>query len=449
MELRPRRSFKYRNLTSDINGRDSHRRILRHTNINQELSSRSLQPNCTEASSIGWPCSKYCFLNQKRPKQREIICEQFCWYLNQQDKKLDKSYLLKQSLMMRCVLMTILSCLRTLTRTVHAKHKMNNHTNESNHKQQRNRNQYELNLCQKWQWHSKHCTRNRASNQIRERLLNHLVNIKIAMNRPINTALLWTAPEWSQLIYNWVFMFNDWNLDNGSNIRVIASNHDDIWAIDFNTYKTPLEDWWWVLWKYYRTKTIQIVLSIKADSENSLNDLIDEVKYRTAQTEWDLRIIINNVVRERKATCTALKFNRQSYNVNRCWNVILTFNCVQPHSHLLDPNAVSFISQTWVYQTVITYDWRADTYPTVRITMESSSTWFWISLNWYEITIDSELSSWDSITFDWEKKTVKVNDVEVEYTWPFTPLTYWDNVFEVWISWATYTWALSYYTRFL
>lgn len=269
------------------------------------------------------------------------------------------------------------------------------------------------------------------------------------MNRTINTALLWTAPEWSQLVYNWVFMFNDWNLDNWHNIRVIASNHDDIWTMDFDTYKTPLQDWWWVLWKYYRTKTIQIVLSIKADSQESLNDLIDEVKYRTAQTQWDLRIIINNVVRERKATCTSLKFNRQSFNVNRVWNVILTFSCVNPHSQLLEPNAVSFISQTWIYQTVINYDWRAETYPTIRIAMESSASWFSFSLNWYEISITSELEEWDVVIFDWDKKTVQVNDDEVEYTWPFTPLTYWDNTFEIGSDWATYTWALSYYTKFL
>jgi hypothetical protein len=58
------------------------------------------------------------------------------------------------------------------------------------------------------------------------------------------------------------------------------------------------------------------------------------------------------------------------------------------------------------------------------------------------------LTAWDIIIFDWEKKSVFVNNVEVAYTWPFTPLNYGENVYAITNSW-TYTWTLSYFTKFL
>ena len=269
------------------------------------------------------------------------------------------------------------------------------------------------------------------------------------MNRTFNTELLWTTPKGSQLPYNWVFMFNNRNLDNWTNIRVIWSNHDDIWMIDFDTYKAPLQDWGWVLWKYYRTKTIQIVLSINADSEYSLNDLIDEIKFQTSKTDWKLQIIINWLVRERTATCTSLKFNRQSFNVNRCWNIVLTFSCVNPHSHLETPSNENFIAQTWSFSKVFSYDWRAESFPILRLSIDSwNSEWMSFQLNWYTISISENLNGWDVIVFDWEKKEVRVNDIEVAYTWPFTPLTYWDNHFTITNDWV-FSGALSYFIKYL
>lgn len=268
------------------------------------------------------------------------------------------------------------------------------------------------------------------------------------MDRTINTELLWS---WSRLLWmqTWTFSFNWRNLDNWNSVRVISSNHDDLWSIDFQTYNTPLQDWWWVLWKYYRSKTITIVLSVSAWNAFWLNALIDEIKYETSKTEWILKIIINDVVRERTATCTSLKFNRQSFNVDRCGNVVLTFSCVNPHSHLVDRDSISFDSLTWTYLTSLMYEWKAESFPTLYIEVDSwSSSWMSFTLNWYTIAITTSLTAWDIIIFDWEKKSVFVNNVEVAYTWPFTPLNYGENVYAITNSW-TYTWTLSYFTKFL
>lgn len=351
--------------------------------------------------------------------------------------------------MMRCLLMTIIHRRWKMTWIVHSKWKMKHCSDESNHKQQLNWNQYQLSSCEKWQWYSSDCRWDHKKNQTWKKLRNHLINIKYRMNRTINTALLWTTPNITQSELSWMFSFNWRRLDNWVNMRVVSSNHDDIWNLDFNTYNTPLEDWWWVLWKYYRTKTINIWISVRANSENELNTMIDEIKYRTSFTEWNLRIVINDVVRERTATCTALKFNRKSFNVNWIWNVQLTFTCVNPHSHLLSPNVQNFISQTWTYSWWIVYDWRAESYPKLFINIDSwTSNWMSFTLNWYKIEIETTLFQWDIILFDWEKKSVKVNDVEIAYDWPFTPLTYGENLYSI-SNDATYTWTLSFFTKYL
>lgn len=269
------------------------------------------------------------------------------------------------------------------------------------------------------------------------------------MENTINSILLWTAPKIQRNVLDWIFTFNGWNLDNGQNIRVVQSNHDDVWTMDFDTYKTPLQDWWWVLGKYYRQKTIRLVLSISAWTPEAFNDLIDEIKYQTSKTEWKLRIIINNIVRERTATCTSLKFNRQNYNLTWIGNVELVFTCVNPHSQLQDPNSTNIISQTWTFQSSVDYQWRAETYPTLLLTMDSgSSTWMRFELNWYVMEINTSLTTGDVIVFDGETKTVTVNDVEVVYSWPFTPLNYGENIYSITNS-GVYTGSLSYFTKYL
>lgn len=269
------------------------------------------------------------------------------------------------------------------------------------------------------------------------------------MNRTINTTLLWTAPKIVESVSSATFSFNDWSFDDWINFRIKETNHDDVWTMDFSTYKTPLQDWWWVLWKYYRTKTIKIELSILADSEEHLNDLIDELKYRTDETEWNLRITINWKVRERTATRTALKFNRKYYNINILQDVELTFTCVNPHAHASTQTMTSIMAQTWTFQSAVQYDWRTGAYASLFLTMDAwTSAWMRYELNWYVIEIDTTLNEWDIIIFNWDEKKVLVNGVEVAYTWPFVPLEYWENIYSITNDW-TFTGTLSYYLQYL
>lgn len=269
------------------------------------------------------------------------------------------------------------------------------------------------------------------------------------MENTINSILLWTAPKIFKTALDWSFSFNGFNLDNWQNVRVIESNHDDIWKMDFETYKIPLSNGWWVLWKYYRDKEIRIILSIKAQTKYEFNELIEEIKYQTNQTEWKLSISINWKIREWTATRTSLKFNRKNYNLTWIWNVELVFTCVNPFSQLQDSISTNIIAQTWTFQSSIAYEWRAETYAKLILTMDSwTSAWMRFELNGYVIQINTTLNSNDVIVFDWETKTVSVNNVEVVYSWVFTPLNYGENIYSIHNDWE-YSGSLSYFIKYL
>ena len=253
------------------------------------------------------------------------------------------------------------------------------------------------------------------------------------MDRTINTAILWDAKDVQRNILDGIFSFNGWNLDNGQNIRVIQSNHDDLWTVQFDTYDTPLQDGWWVLWKYYRKKTIQLVLSVNGNTQEWLNVLIDEIKYQTSKTEWTLRIVINWVVRERTATCTSLKFNRKNYNVSRAGNVVLTFTCVNPLSFNLTSITNTYTGISGNYATELNYSWKVNCYPSIYLIIKSE-TWlnsFSIDMNWYLFTISNEFEAGDFIIIDGETKLAKLNWTVITYSWPFPIIEPWLNHIEI------------------
>lgn len=270
------------------------------------------------------------------------------------------------------------------------------------------------------------------------------------MTTIVNGRLLWEWNNALMMTWNADFSFNWYNLANWTTTRVLSHNADDWWAVDFETFKYALQDWWWVLWRYFRTQTINIKLSITEETPEKLFALMDEIKYQCYKVEWALRIKSFWIVREWQATCTDIKFNRESFNIDWLWNVQLTFKATNPHAHAIKPISIDITSQTGVYKSSIWYLWRANSYFSLSMAIETAWTYaIYYKINWYRLLLASRTYAvWDIIIFDWPSKKVLINDNEVEYTWSFRPLSYWDNPFELSYSW-TYTATLSYYENYL
>lgn len=260
----------------------------------------------------------------------------------------------------------------------------------------------------------------------------------------LNSGLLWSAGNSNQSWggggeSSWMFIFNWFSLDNGKTRRVINSNHDDLWSVSFETYDYPRADGGNALSKYYRKKTISITMSLSAPDREGLENLIDELKFQTSKTQWFLDIIIAGVVRRRTATLTSLQFWRQSFNVNRIWNVVLTFECINPLSFTLNDISHTYKDISGDYALEIIYEWKVITYPTIYIIVRSQTNLntFNIDMNGYLFSVNHELEAGEFLVIDGDSKLAKINGSNVVYDWPFPALEPWLNHIEI----TTNTWA--------
>jgi hypothetical protein len=199
------------------------------------------------------------------------------------------------------------------------------------------------------------------------------------------------------------------------------------------------------LWKYYRKKTITITLSLVAPDRDWLEELIDELKFNTSKTQWFLDIIIAWKVRRRTATLTSLQFWRQSFNVNRVWNVVLTFECINPLSFDLADTSYTYSEINGAYSLEINYTWKVVAFPTLYLIVHSQSNLSTINLNvnWYLFTINHAISDWEFVVIDWDSKLAKINWTSIVYSWPFPAFEPWMNHVDVsFNSWASIVYDL-------
>ena len=250
----------------------------------------------------------------------------------------------------------------------------------------------------------------------------------------------------SWFAFDWFSLHRaDWS------IRVKACDYDDIWAMDFNTFKNPDNDWWGVLSKYYRTKTINISLSITKETEEELDELIDELKYRTSKTEWYLDIFVWAFRRRRTATLTSLKFNRKYYNVTRCGEVQLSFQCTNPHGRGKEIKSLTFQSLWSDYTEEILYNGSARSdFKMTFIVNTASATKLTVKVNGYKQEITTNISNGDIITYDGEEKEIKVNGVNQRYSWPFEQLKRGMNNIRIQFEWTiNYDLSVIYKEKYL
>lgn len=250
----------------------------------------------------------------------------------------------------------------------------------------------------------------------------------------LNNWLLWNAPfskatdirDSGKIIFNW------YNLHDLRNKIVWFSDHDDLWSINYETYNYSRADWWNALAKYYRTKRITMQLTLKANSEEELNDLIDEFKLQTSAMQGNLDIIINWLVRRWEATVISLEFWRKNYNITFCQNVKIVFDCVNPFAFNLTSISKSYYWCSWTFVSEFIYSWKVNCYPTFYIIFNNASdlSEFYIDANWYLFEIDQEINAWDILIIDGQTKLAKLNWVVIPYKWPFPIIQPWLNNFE-------------------
>lgn len=274
-----------------------------------------------------------------------------------------------------------------------------------------------------------------------------MFNVNLFNQVPFNyiSLLSATTPQWD-------IVYNDYNLQNWS--IIISSTSFDNWnSISSDTYSNPLTDLWWELNYFFREKIVRFTWSIKADTAELFNNKIDEFKKILWQNNKNLDIKVNWTIRRAKASCINLNsmFERKHYNIT--WMpFVLEFRVVAGFFKELTKQSQGFIWLTAWFIEEITNRGSIRTNPTLNILI-NSTTWsdeivFWIWED--EITINESLNDSDIILIDCEEKTVKINNIEVDYTGVFPILEVWVNSYTIAINWTVnYNTTLSYFNNFI
>jgi len=265
----------------------------------------------------------------------------------------------------------------------------------------------------------------------------------------------------SQAFWNWIvpssldqdiFVFNWYSMHKiDGSVRIRTSNHDDLWNIDLNTFNIPRNDGGWVLGHYYRSKTIDLSVTLKSNTSSWLNELIDEFKKNTKETEWRLEIKIDGVVRRVRASIANLKFNRQYFHITFCSDINISFQTMDPHRQLKDYTSVTYNNKTADFQEEITNSGTEKTYCKYYFIFNSgtnSLTGLEITIKWYILSIDWPLDANDILIIDWENKVVTLNWNEIDYTWIFQELEVWSNpIYFAFTGWAVNVDITNIYTK--
>jgi hypothetical protein len=247
--------------------------------------------------------------------------------------------------------------------------------------------------------------------------------------------------------------YNGYSLQN-ENITISKTDFYNWNSVSSDTYNNPLTDLWWELNYFFRSKTVVLEWYLKASSWEELNNRIDDFKKILWQNNKILDIKVNGTIRRAKASCInidSIFWTREHYHISII-PFIIQFRVISDFFQELTRQNQSFTWLTSGFIEELTNRWSVRTNPVVNILLNSVS---WTNQIYFEIwdrriIISDTFSNSDSIIIDCQSKKVKINNVDVDYSWVFPILETWVNSYEFWINWTVnYDITVSYFNNFL
>lgn len=251
-------------------------------------------------------------------------------------------------------------------------------------------------------------------------------------------------------LIKWKVEFNNFDLTSlcsWSKTWIIITDHNffDNGNIDIWAYVFSLIDWWWIYQKKYTNKDIQIKLFIQWESYEDLISRIDELKKNTQWIEAELDILVNWEYRTYIATCNSITIPNLSASQDFVDELQMNFTITNWNWYKKQPEYTYFANQTWNLEWIINNLWTEKSF--CKIIMLMKDNWNNISnieivnkkiwdITWYPVTITSWVTNSDVLIFDYNEKIVTLNDEEIVFYWPMTPLETWYNVININITWS-------------
>lgn len=226
-------------------------------------------------------------------------------------------------------------------------------------------------------------------------------------------------------------VFQGYSLQN-ANIITDQPNNDDLTDMEMNTSMFPRNDGAALLSRYYRGRTISIRSTLLADNETELNELIDEVKKNLRETEGNLDIKVNGVIRRIKATATNINFKREHFHLTWC-PLEVTFKILEPFFYETADQTANFANISADFDAEITHKWTAKSFPVFYF-------FFWAGTSMSALeyadsmttfTVTHAFTNGDVLIIDWEEKTVTLNGTEIDYNGRFPEFSPGLNLFSM------------------
>lgn len=246
------------------------------------------------------------------------------------------------------------------------------------------------------------------------------------------------ATTWlDDLIFNWFWLQNE-------NFITTKVNVWNMPNINLLTFTNPKSDWWWLLDRFYKERTITVEWHILWSSLEDTQSLIDSLKKALSAKQWYLDFKVWDVYRRILCTLTNSDIiNRESYDIEHA-KYTLTFRAERPFRSEKAWESELF---EWVDQEInesIYNEGSEYSEPIINILVNSATDCDEVSITIWDdtITISEELSDWDIIDINTQEKTVLINTVSTDFSGKFPKLQAWWNTLTVIAEW-TYNFDIS------
>lgn len=219
----------------------------------------------------------------------------------------------------------------------------------------------------------------------------------------------------------------------------ICTSYNFEWNImDFTHFKYPKNNWRGLLWYFNRWKKINFKIHLRWDNVSDFQSRLDNLRKYLFQPEVNLDIKIDWKVRRIKANCISAPKKINHYNITFL-PIDIQLETLEPFFYELSNQTSSFLWKTSSFDEYIYNNWTAVSDPRIYFAFKTWISWTDnISINIWDrtIIINQSISDNDVLVVDCEKKTVKLNDVKVDYDGLFPELNIDWNAISFTINWT-------------
>lgn len=230
-------------------------------------------------------------------------------------------------------------------------------------------------------------------------------------------------------------------------IYVIDSNIRETPEKTFEQYNNPFSDWWQIFSERNTEKEVTMTLWIVTSGINSLEATISNLK-SVFDSGWKLQFNHNWVLRALKVISVKSAIKEiKMYRAELDVTLLSVSPFFESEEKIKTVTSLSWDSQIWLslfeterniyINTQLILSW-------ITWTIDSAS----IEYNWYTVTYNWPLVSWDVLEFNWKDNSVVLNSVKVtKYWWQFTQLSKnKQNTINIWFTW---TWTVDNYNTYI